>query len=126
MGDFRNYVSISNIKNRIMEKLKIVDGNVLKKVEYTDKYAKGIFRVTDTKMVKKNCEILNINITGSGDPLKLIQKVSKIGKVGILTIGIDKDLYQFILKDYAERSDIEDLKNDLPNQSRKHFYTPII
>ena len=100
-----------------MEKLKIVDGGVTKKIEFTDKYANGIFRVMDTKKTKKNCEILNINISGSGHPNELIQKVTKFGNVGILTIGIDNVFLQFILKSYAEKSDVEDLKRELPLES---------
>ncbi|HLP56588.1 MAG TPA: hypothetical protein VK151_16235 [Fluviicola sp.] len=100
-----------------MEKLKIVDDGQLKKIEVTDKYAKGIFRVVG-KAVKKNCEILKIDLSGNNDPLELIQRVTKIGDVGILSIKIENEYYQYILKEYADKADIEELIAEFPNESK--------
>lgn len=107
-----------------MEKLKIVDDGQLKKIEVTDKYAKGIFRVIG-KAVKKNCEVLNIELSGKNIPLELIQKVTKIGDVGILSIKYENDYIQYIFKKYAEREDVEELIAELPDESKeamRHAY----
>jgi len=102
-------------------KLKIIDNGVVKKIEYDDKYFKGIFAVTDKRKVKRNCKTLKIDIEESSNPLQLSQKVSKFKKTGILTIHILNEYHQYIIKDYAEKEDVDSLANDLPKESREAF-----
>lgn len=101
-----------------MEKLKVIDNGQLKKIEYSSKYAKGIFLVNG-KAVKRNCEILNINFRGEDDPLTLFQEVTKIGDMGIVSVKLKNEYYQYIFKSYAERDDVEQLINEIPPESKE-------
>ena len=102
-----------------MERLKlIVDGDE-KKIEYTDKISKGIFKVTDNKAVKRNCETLIISVDQPLNELELKQKVSKIGRAGILTIRVMNEWIQYIIMDYTDPSDFEFLLRDVPKQSHE-------
>lgn len=101
-----------------MDKLKIIDNGQLKKIEIASKYAKGIF-LADGKSAKRNCEILNINLDETDNPLLLVQKVTKIGDVGIVSIKLQNEYYQYIFKSYAEREDVESLIHETPQQSKE-------
>lgn len=100
-----------------MEKLKVIDNGQLKKIEYLSKYAKGIFLV-DGKTVKRNCEILNINFSGDGDS-QVLQQVTKIGDIGIVSVKFNNEYFQYIIKSYAEREDVEQLINETPQGSKE-------
>ena len=45
-----------------MNKLNIPFNGVNQKIEYTTKFATGIFIVTDNKLVKNNCKVLRISV----------------------------------------------------------------
>lgn len=102
-----------------MEKLKITDNGLIKKISFTDKFATGIFLVTDNKLVKQNCKILNIDLGENTNPLELTQKVTKIEKTGILTTRIMDQYFQYIFKDYAAKSDVDRLIQNIAPQSRE-------
>lgn len=102
-----------------MEKLKITENGLIKKISFTEKFATGIFLVTDNKLVKQNCKILTIDLGENTNPLELRQKVTKIEKTGILTIRIMDQYFQYIFKDYAAKSDVDRLIQDVAPQSRE-------
>jgi hypothetical protein len=102
-----------------MEKLPITVEGKERKIEYTIRYSKGIFIVDDKKAVKRNCEILEIRLDEPQGDLHLIQKVSKIEKVSILTTRLQNSYWQYILLDYVELNDFENLLKEIPQQSKE-------
>ena len=106
-----------------MEKLKVIDNGVVKKIEYTEKYATGIFLVLDNKKVKNNCKILNIDLGENISENEIKQRVTKLEKTGLLTIRIDNQHFQYIFKDYADKFDVDHLVLELPQASREALTT---
>jgi len=106
-----------------MEKLKVTDGGVIKKIEYTEKYANGIYLVMDNKPVKRNCEILNIDLGENINELELKQKVTKLEKTGILTTRLMGRHFQYIFKDYADKTYVEDLIHKSAPESKEAMRT---
>jgi hypothetical protein len=102
-----------------MDKVRVIDGGVEKHLEYNDKYAHGIFIVHENKPVKRNCEIFSIDLGENTDPNEMKQKVTQLEKTGILTTRLLGEHFQYILKDYADKSDIDQLIKDVPPQSHE-------
>ena len=73
--------------------------------------------MTENKIAKKNCKILNIKIEGEDD--QLAQKVTKLGKTAILTTKVLSEHFQYIIKDYAKWDDFQDLLIHAPDQSKE-------
>lgn len=101
-----------------MVKLKVIDNQVVKKIDFNEKYSEGIFLVTENKDVKKNCKMLNIDLGDSTDPNELKQRVTKLVKTGILTTRILNVHFQYIIKDYASITDFDKLIQDVHPSSR--------
>lgn len=103
-----------------MTKLKVVDKGIVLPVEYDEKYAKGIFLVNENKLVKRNCNILSIDVSDNTNPLELFQRMTKLDKTVILTTRVDSEYFQYILQHYAEKADFNLLLQErTPPQSRE-------
>ncbi len=102
-----------------MPKLKVADKGILIPVEYDEKYAKGIFLVTNNKAVKRNCNILNIDLGEYVNPLELTQRLTKLEKTVILTTRILNEHFQYIFQHYAEKADFDLLLEDTHPKSRE-------
>ena len=102
-----------------MEKLNFVVDGVEKKLEYDERFSKGIFIVTENKAVKRNCETLAITVDAPTSDLELKEKISKIGRAGFLTIRIMNEWIQYIIMDYTDQSDFESLLRDMPRQNHE-------
>lgn len=97
-----------------MEKLTIKIDGVDKKIGFTDRLTKGIFQAIDNNMVKKNCEVLSIDLKPTDNELEQVIRVSKLGKVGIVSSVLLNHYFQYIIMASAERADLEDLLKELP------------
>lgn len=106
-----------------MEELKISENGVEIKIEYTEKYADGIFISMDNEHVKQNCKILNIELGDNTNPNEMKQKVTKIGNTGILTIRILNEHFQYIVHDYAEKEDVVNLIRETLPESKEPLAT---
>lgn len=106
-----------------MDKLKINDNGVIKKIEYTDKYGTGIFLAKGSKVVKQNCKELNIRLDENLELYEICQKVTKIGKTGFLTIKADNLYFQYIIQDYADEFSFNRLLSSIPPQSKEALLT---
>lgn len=93
-------------------KVRVIDDQVEKKLDYTEKFAHGIFLVQDSKLALNNCKIVNIKIEGEHAPNELVQRVTKLSKTGIFTVRHEKECVQYIFKDYADKTDVERLISD--------------
>jgi len=100
-----------------MNRLKVNDNGIIKKIEYTIKFSEGIFIVGENKTAETNCKILNILIEGEEN--QLAQKVTKVGKTAILTTKVLGQHFQYIIKDYAKWEDFQELMNETPEQSKE-------
>jgi hypothetical protein len=103
-----------------MEKVRVVDSGIEKFLSYTEKYAHGIFIVIgDNKLVKRNCELLNIELGENVNPLEMKQRVTKLEKTGILTTRLMDQHFQYIIKDYASKGDVEELISGMPDPAKE-------
>lgn len=100
-----------------MEKITVKYEGIVYKLEITERYSKGIYKVFG-KSVKNNCEKLTITIGGE-DPLQLYQKITRLGDVAILTIKVESNFIQVIIKEYSEESEVEKLISEFPSESRE-------
>ena len=100
-----------------MTKLKVNDNGVIKKIDYTSKFSNGIFLADESKVAKKNCKILNIDLQGEENELK--QQVTKLGKTAILSVQVLDQYFQYIIIDYAKWDDFKDLLDQVPEQSKE-------
>lgn len=92
----------------------VIDG-IEKKVEYSDKVAKGIYMVSDNNQVIQNCKILKIELGDNIDPNEIKQRVTKIENAGLLTTRILNEHFQYIFKDYADKNDVDQFIKDFPD-----------
>ena len=106
-----------------MDKLKATVDGIEKKIEYSEKFSKGILLVSDNKAVKRNCEVLKIDIGTATSELELLQKVTKLDKLAILTTRLLNQSFQYIIMQYAEREDFLDLLKQIPRQSQEALNT---
>lgn len=104
-----------------MDQVRIVYDGKEKRLGYTTKYAHGIFLVQENKIAIANCKELNIELAQATDPNQLVQKVSKFEKTGVLTTRILNQHCQYILKEYAEKDDVEDLVKAVPPQDQERI-----
>ena len=100
-----------------MTKLKVKDNGVIKKIDYTSKFSNGILLADESKVVRKNCKVLNIELQGEENELK--QQVTKLGKTAILTVQVLDQYFQYIIIDYAKWDDFKDLLDQVPEQSKE-------
>lgn len=102
-----------------MEKLVITSKEGKWKIDYSERFAKGIYMVFDKKLVKKNCSILKIQLDEPLNDLEMVQKVTVFGKTGIVSIRIDNDFHQYILMPSTEREDFVNFLSSIPDQSHE-------
>lgn len=103
----RSYEAISGA---IMEKLKVrVNGKEIS-LFYTVRYKKGIFCNEDNKAGKRNCELLNISFDADPRFESIVHtKVIKYDKFVFLTVMVSAKYLQFIVMNYTEKDDMDDL-----------------
>jgi len=106
-----------------MEKLKISIDGIEKKIEYTERFSKGIFTVMETKAVKRNCELLKIDVGTPGSDLQLLQKITKLDKVALLTMRLSNDYFQYIIMSYTERDDFNRFLTEVPPEIHESLKT---
>jgi hypothetical protein len=104
-----------------MNILKINDGQSVKDIEYTEELANGMYKVSDTAAVTRNCAALQINIPIPTAADHVENRVSKIGQVGVLTLcGNDSSMQFFFTKD-ADIKDFGTMLGAMPEQSHQLF-----
>jgi len=102
-----------------MKKLNIKIDGAEKVIQVTEEYSRGIYFVTKNTAVTNNCKTLAINLNPKNSDLELQQMVTKLGNMGVLTIGVlDKYLQYFIFKD-VDKDDFRDLLADFPAESKE-------
>ncbi len=84
-----------------------------KEIKYEEWVAKGIYLVSDAKVVKNNCKILNITIEEPA-PLEVFRKVTHFTDYGIATIRLANDYYQYIISKKASEEDVNNMLKDAP------------
>ena len=101
-----------------MEKLKIkVDGDE-RSIEFTEKRAKGLYLVSDSKAVINNCKTLTIDLGPKSHELEERRKVTKLGNVGILTTELLDTYFQYFIFQSVNENDFNDLLDLFPPESK--------
>lgn len=104
-----------------MNTLKIDDGQSVKEIEYTEELAPGMYKVSGTEPVARNCATLGINIPIPKAPDHVENMISKVGHVGFLTLcGSDLSM-QFFFTPQADHKDFDIMLTAMPPQSHQLF-----
>ena len=100
-----------------MEKLEIIIDGQRKKLEYVEKFAKGIYLVGDDKAAKKNCQTLKITFEPPPGDNFVQNKVTKIGNFAVVTMKVDTSYMQYIFFASSEPADFKSFLEQVPTQS---------
>ena len=92
-----------------------------REVTFTEKIAKGIYQVSENGIVLMNCETLRIKIDAPTSRNKIVEKVSMIGELGILTMRIAESYVQYIFTSDAEPTTFELLIREVPPDNHDAF-----
>jgi hypothetical protein len=105
-----------------MNTLKIDDGSSVKEIEYTEEVAPGMYKLTDTAAVARNCATLGIkmNIPTAADHVENI--LFRFGNVGFLTFCGNDSSIQFFFTQQADHKDFEIMLTAMPPNSHELFH----
>jgi hypothetical protein len=106
-----------------MEKLKVQVGGITKQLVYTERHSKGIFLVAENKAVKINCRAFDIVLDEAEEEHQIVQKITKLDKVGILTVRAFGEFIQFVILDYVDLEDLNRLISEVPRESKEALRT---
>ena len=104
-----------------MNKLKVNDSMNDSEVTFTEKIAKGIYQVSESGVVLRNCETLRINIDAPTSRNKIVEKVRMIGELGILTMRIAESYVPYIFTNDADPTAFELLIREVPPDNHDAF-----
>jgi hypothetical protein len=93
-----------------------LDINGTKKLQYSYQVSKGIYFVHESKLVKKNCELLNIVFSDIVE-----EKITSFKNVALVTTKAGIGYVQCILLSSALKEDVSEFANELPNPAKQNI-----